>query len=596
MLHEAGSASTPSEADRAIAKSVRATRASSSAVGTCAVGPPLPATGGCAADYASRLVVIDGLVVVWVTFGAQLLRFGFDDPATVTTRADGVRARGGHGVPPQDRLRARLRPRGLPVGRGRARANRWIWRNCFARQRWNGTMTDRVLLLSSRVTVTAVARDLGCSPAAGYQVGGGGDPVCDRAHPAAGNEHPRLSGHGRRDRAHGGGACRHSRGDLARRAAAPADPEALLGLELGRQHLVMVPAMTDVGGPGIHVPPVAGPFLVHVETPGYGGSKAFAKRASDIAASGVDLLVLSPVLVTIALIVRFSSPGPALCRQEQNSHEGETFRMFKFPAMVRDPEERLAELTAKCDAGNEVLFKMKDDPRFTPVGRVLKCYSVEEPPQLLNVFGGSMSLVGLRLRSVKVRAQHVPRKFLVKPSISGPCQVNGRSLLSREESVRLNGYCVNNWSLTGDFVIFCRTAKAVLARAGRIALRNRHRVHDVQLVSRLAGGGCPARVTPEANASLPVSKHVRWPRQFRLAITATTMCQEQSPRGQFGGNASALLPKAGSPMFCAPTTSRRTHLMALHPLPSRGTSSYRYVAGRVLPIDAEKQKSMGFGS
>ena len=129
-------------------------------------------------------------------------------------------------------------------------------------------------------------------------------------------------------------------------------------------------------------------------------------------------------------------------------------------------EDLLAELEyQQRDAGNEVLFKMKDDPRVTPVGRIMRKFSLDELPQLFNVIGGSTSLVGPRPplpREVALYADHVHRRFLAKPGITGPWQVSGRSTLSWEDSVRLDLSYVENWSLVGDVGILAKTAKAAL--------------------------------------------------------------------------------------------------------------------------------------
>lgn len=145
--------------------------------------------------------------------------------------------------------------------------------------------------------------------------------------------------------------------------------------------------------------------------------------------------------------------------------------MIKFRSMRTDAEQVLEELKRQAgqDAGNDVMFKMKDDPRVTRVGRVLRATSIDELPQLFNVLRGDMSLVGPRPplpREVEAYEQHVRRKFLVKPGITGLWQVSGRSSLSWEESVRLDLYYVENWSLTGDLQILFRTFKAVLKRDG----------------------------------------------------------------------------------------------------------------------------------
>ena len=241
-------------------------------------------------------------------------------------------------------------------------------------------------------------------------------------------------------------------------------------LEPGRHHLVVAPSLTDIGGPRIHTRPVAGLPLIHVEMPRYEGIKLFAKRAFDLVVSGLLILVLSPFLGIIALVVRWTSQGPVLFRQERVGINGETFTMFKFRSMVSDAEARLVALQDERRlAGNTVMFKMKNDPRITTIGRFLRRYSIDELPQLFNVFGGSMSLVGPRpplKQEVDLYETHVHRRFLVKPGITGLWQISGRSNLSWEDTVRLDLFYVENWSMTGDVIILWRTAKAVLARDG----------------------------------------------------------------------------------------------------------------------------------
>jgi exopolysaccharide biosynthesis polyprenyl glycosylphosphotransferase len=241
-------------------------------------------------------------------------------------------------------------------------------------------------------------------------------------------------------------------------------------LEPGHQHLVVAPSLTDIGGPRISTRPVAGLPLIHVETPRYEGRKLFTKRAFDLVLSALLITVASPFLAVIALVVKLSSPGPVLFKQERVGLNGRTFNMFKFRSMTVDAEERLADIrTLQDSAGNTVMFKLKNDPRVTPFGRWMRRFSIDELPQLFNVFGGSMSLVGPRpplKHEVDVYEKHVHRRFLVKPGITGLWQVSGRSNLSWEDTVRLDLYYVENWSVLSDLVILWRTVKAVIATDG----------------------------------------------------------------------------------------------------------------------------------
>lgn len=239
-------------------------------------------------------------------------------------------------------------------------------------------------------------------------------------------------------------------------------------LENSNVELILMSRLTDVAGPRIHMRPISGLPMVHVDLPQYSGYAHALKRLFDVMIVGLVLLLLAPVLAIVALAVRLDSRGPAIFRQERVGAHGTRFTMLKFRSMVVDAEERLEQLLAE-DEGNGVLFKMKEDPRVTRVGRFLRAYSLDELPQLWNVMRGDMSLVGPRPplpREVEQYEGHVSRRLLTRPGITGLWQVNGRSNLSWEESVRLDLYYVENWSITADLVVLAKTVKAVLHRDG----------------------------------------------------------------------------------------------------------------------------------
>ena len=194
------------------------------------------------------------------------------------------------------------------------------------------------------------------------------------------------------------------------------------------------------------------------------------KRAFDIAASAALLLVLSPVLAVIALCVRCGDGGPAIFAQKRVGRDGEPIEFLKFRSMVVDAEARLAELQQKQrDRGNDVLFKMSDDPRITRVGRFLRRYSLDELPQLWNVLRGDMSLVGPRPALPSEVAGYdddAHRRLAVRPGITGLWQVSGRSDLSWDDTVRLDLFYVDNWSFVQDLLILVRTVRAVVASRG----------------------------------------------------------------------------------------------------------------------------------
>lgn len=174
------------------------------------------------------------------------------------------------------------------------------------------------------------------------------------------------------------------------------------------------------------------------------------------------------MLLVIAVAVRLDSRGPAFYRQERIGKHGRPFTMFKFRSMVTASDAMLLDLQEKSE-GNGVLFKIRADPRITRVGRVLRAYSLDELPQLINVLRGEMSLVGPRppLPSEVARYDDdVHRRLLVKPGLTGLWQISGRSDLSWDESVRLDLRYVENWSFAFDFMILWKTARAVIARSG----------------------------------------------------------------------------------------------------------------------------------
>jgi lipopolysaccharide/colanic/teichoic acid biosynthesis glycosyltransferase len=180
------------------------------------------------------------------------------------------------------------------------------------------------------------------------------------------------------------------------------------------------------------------------------------------------LLVLSPLMLGIALAVRLTDKGPALFAQVRVGKDARPFKIYKFRTMVVDAEARLAELRGKNEFDG-VLFKIHQDPRITPVGARLRRWSLDELPQLFNVLLGEMSLVGPRpaLPEEAARyADHVRRRLVVKPGLTGMWQVNGRSNLSWEETVRLDLRYVENWSLALDLQILWKTLSVIFRGAG----------------------------------------------------------------------------------------------------------------------------------
>ncbi|MEO3752184.1 sugar transferase [Streptomyces sp. B6B3] len=239
-------------------------------------------------------------------------------------------------------------------------------------------------------------------------------------------------------------------------------------LEASDVDLVVAPALIDVAGPRTTIRPVDGLPLVHVDHPRLSGGRRLAKELFDRLSAALALLFLLPVLLVIGLAIRLSSPGPALFRQTRIGKNGAAFTVLKFRSMYLDAEQRLPELRPVND-NDGVLFKLRDDPRVTRLGRLLRRYSLDELPQLFNVLTGQMSLVGPRPplpSEVEQYAGDVNRRLVVKPGLTGLWQVSGRSDLSWEESVRIDLRYVENWSLALDAMILWRTVFAVLRSQG----------------------------------------------------------------------------------------------------------------------------------
>ncbi|WP_225735926.1 sugar transferase [Gulosibacter chungangensis] len=357
---------------------------------------------------------------------------------------------------------------GLPMGITLLLLARWLWRQWLVSKRALGAYMARVLLVGSRSSVQQILYDLTKNPGAGYLVVGAcitdgkiGDKIeaAGRSVPVFGSadDIPKAMESSNADT-----VAVTSTGNLSPMKV----KQISWSLEAGRQHLILAPSITDIAGPRIHTRPVSGLPLIHVETPRYSRGQRFVKRTADLISSILGVVAISPLLIFLAVIVKCSSRGPILFRQKRIGRNGREFEMLKFRSMVENAEDLLPSLLDQRDSGNEVLFKMKDDPRITKVGRFMRRYSLDELPQLFNVIRGNMSLVGPRpplAREVETYDSHVHRRFLMKPGITGAWQVSGRSSLSWDESVRLDLAYIENWSLSRDLIILLKTAKAVLA-------------------------------------------------------------------------------------------------------------------------------------
>lgn len=358
----------------------------------------------------------------------------------------------------------------LPLGLLLLTGSRWLWRRWLNQQRIGGTYLSRVIVIGESTDVEYVINQIHKNPSAGYQVSGVALPTLEKSMELRPPWYrvPVLS----------------TLADVSRMVeVAGADAVIVAGpvpggstyirelgwkLEATGTELVLASGLTNVAGPRIHWRPVDGLPLVHVELPQYTGGKHVLKRVVDIAAASMALLVLSPLLLVLALIVKRDSEGPVLFRQVRAGRNGIPFHMLKFRSMVQTAETDLESLR-ELNEGAGLLFKIRNDPRVTKCGRWMRKYSLDELPQFWNVLTGEMSLVGPRPplpREVEGYEKFTNRRLLIKPGITGLWQINGRSALPWDESIRLDLYYVENWSLTGDLIIMWRTFRALRSPVG----------------------------------------------------------------------------------------------------------------------------------
>lgn len=357
-----------------------------------------------------------------------------------------------------------------PLGLVLLLASRLAWRRVLHRRRDAGLDVSPVLVVGPRHKAATLVDEFHRNPRAGYRVIG----VClsdDAAGPAEVVADVRVLG------THQQAAAIARRERVAAVAVAgsdamTADAVRRLGWDLEGTgiDLALTLALTDVAGPRVLVHPVNGLPLMYVDEPRFSGSRYAAKSLFDWCTALALTVLLAPLMLAVAALVKLTSPGPVLYAQERIGKDGERFRMLKFRSMRAGAHDELAAVLAAqgVDAVG-AFYKPRDDPRVTRVGRVLRRYSLDELPQLLNVLRGDMSLVGPRPQiaaevATYDRAAH--RRLLVRPGLTGLWQVSGRSSLDPRAAMRLDVAYVENWTLAGDVLILARTARAVLAREG----------------------------------------------------------------------------------------------------------------------------------
>jgi exopolysaccharide biosynthesis polyprenyl glycosylphosphotransferase len=361
----------------------------------------------------------------------------------------------------------------LPVGTLGLLASRRLWRSYIAGKRADGRYQTRVLAIGDRRSVSHLAEELTRNSRDGYVVVGAGIPGYGPSRGKKllvhGSEVPILG-----DETHA----------LAAIDSCGADTVALTGterfgvrgirqlmwqLETMDVDLVVASGVMDVAEARLALRPVAGFPLLHVEKPQYRGAQCFEKRAFDVCFALAALIGSAPLLIASAIAIKLTGKGRVFYPSERIGLDGTPFTMLKFRTMVEGADKLVDRLLPMNHSRGGMLFKLRQDPRVTRVGRILRRFSIDEFPQFINVLKGDMSVVGPRpplKREVEKYDDDVRRRLLVKPGVTGLWQVSGRSDLSWDESVRLDLSYVDNWSMAGDLVIIAKTAKAVLARHG----------------------------------------------------------------------------------------------------------------------------------
>lgn len=360
----------------------------------------------------------------------------------------------------------------LPLGIFLLLLARWLCRGHLVQQRKNDRFTRRLMLIGSPAAVEHLHQSLVSEPGAGYLPVAAILPGYRLSSPSGRELALPIASVGTELSQVLDAIETHNVDAIAISAGSALKPRVIrqLGWELQERKIsmIMAPALTDIAGPRIHTQPIAGLPLIHVSTPELEGWQAFTKRVFDCVGAALALLVLSPIFLIVAWLIKKDSPGQVFFHQERIGRNGVPFKMHKFRSMVVDAEARLTDLQ-QASEGNGVLFKMKADPRITKIGAFIRRYSIDELPQLWNVVCGEMSMVGPRppLKSeVDTYEEYVLRRLKVKPGLTGLWQVSGRSDLSWDDSVRLDLYYVENWSLMQDLIILFRTAKAVFGKDG----------------------------------------------------------------------------------------------------------------------------------
>jgi exopolysaccharide biosynthesis polyprenyl glycosylphosphotransferase len=343
---------------------------------------------------------------------------------------------------------------------------RAVIRNLFRRRRRNGRMLRTVVVVGANAEAIELARALCDDTALGYRIVGF---LCDDL-PFGADVAGIGTVLGTVDQTLSAIRRSNATGALIATTAVPHATSMRLTSELADVgvHVELSSSLRDIATRRMTIRPVGRYPILYVEPTPRGSWRNAAKRLFDVVLATVALVVALPALVVAALAIKLDQPGPVIFRQRRVGRGGASFELLKLRTMVPDAEHRLIELMTQNDA-SWPLFKMRNDPRVTRVGRLLRRSSIDELPQLWNVIRGDMSLVGPRPALAGEMTEWTPAmhaRLKVRPGITGMWQVNGRSSSSSEDYERLDVYYVNNWSLLTDVAIIARTIPAVFATRG----------------------------------------------------------------------------------------------------------------------------------
>lgn len=361
----------------------------------------------------------------------------------------------------------------LPLGLSALLASRWTWRQWLGLRSRSGYALSNVLVYGQPADAPFAIRQISKKSGPAYRVvgvlmDGAADPEAEQDIRKVDPVLPLLYDTGSIEQE----IQRLHADSVVVAGPLPGGNEALqqLGwrLEGTGTRLIVASSLIGVASRRVRTSPMDGMPLLHVELAKFTGTRYFFKRAFDIVFSLLALLALSPVFLLIALLIRRDGPGKIFFLQERAGQDGRPFKMFKFRTMVNDAEAQLAALL-ELNEGAGPLFKLKDDPRITRVGHLLRKHSLDELPQFLNVLRGEMSVVGPRpplFTEVETYRGHTHRRLLLKPGVTGLWQVSGRSNLEWDESIRLDLYYAENWTVLSDLRIIWRTFRVMIKPDG----------------------------------------------------------------------------------------------------------------------------------